>query len=137
MRLNGVTAIMQHLGYKTAAAWKRLKRGNLPYYRDPDDPTHLWAFTEELDVWDRKRGVKKWPEGSPGDPVSPIDRVERGSIKGRLPVSGQRACNTTGKIGQWSCRFSFARKKELLRVRPSPCVAMCYSPRKTTPASQF
>ena len=60
MRVNGVLAIMQHLGYQCRKGvsyrmWRRLKAKKLPHYRDPDDNRRVFAFSEELDAWDKKR----------------------------------------------------------------------------------
>jgi hypothetical protein len=60
MRINGVLAIMQHLGYQCRKGvsyrmWRRLKAKKLPHYRDPDDERRVFAFSEELDVWDKRR----------------------------------------------------------------------------------
>ena len=81
MRLNGVLAIMQHLGYNSTWPWKRLKGQGLPFYRDPKDPNHVWAFSDEVDTWDRKRGLKR-PRAEPSKKLSSgRERVERG-LKG-------------------------------------------------------
>ena len=64
MRVNGVLAIMQHLGYQCRKGvsyrmWRRLKAKKLPHYRDPDDNRRVFAFSEELDAWDKKRTNRK------------------------------------------------------------------------------
>jgi hypothetical protein len=53
VRLNGQGAIREYLGGR--ASWKRLLAAGLPLYQDPEAPWHLWANTDELDVWDRRQ----------------------------------------------------------------------------------
>jgi len=72
MRLNGVMAILRHLGYESRRCWGDLCREGLPHYRDRADHTRVWAMSEEVDAWDLTRCLPHHVSGdvAEGGPVS-------------------------------------------------------------------
>jgi len=55
MRLNKAPEIMRYMGIKSRRAFRKQRKSGLPVYEDPTNSGRVFAFTEEIDAWEKAR----------------------------------------------------------------------------------
>jgi len=58
MRLNKAPEIMRYMGIKSRRSFRNKRKKGLPVYADRDNPGRVFAFTEEIDAWEKARAPR-------------------------------------------------------------------------------